>query len=76
MNKPGINTPSGLVYYLLIFLIIFSACAGEADDDSPRLKHEFSDAFLIGTAMNRRQIYGDDTSSIKIIKNHFNTLTP
>jgi endo-1,4-beta-xylanase len=76
MNKPGINTPSGLVYYLLIFLIIFSACAGEADDDSPRLKNEFSDAFLIGTAMNRRQIYGEDTSSIKIIKNHFNTLTP
>lgn len=76
MNNLDTSTHKRPIYYLLILLVIFTACTSEADDNSTRLKHEFSDAFLIGTAMNRRQIYGDDTSSIKIIKTHFNSLTP
>ncbi|MGF1584483.1 MAG: endo-1,4-beta-xylanase [Bacteroidales bacterium] len=76
MNNFNNSTPQRLIYYLLMLLVIFPACTSEPDDNSIRLKHEFSDAFLIGTAMNRRQIYGDDTSSIEIIKTHFNSLTP
>jgi endo-1,4-beta-xylanase len=76
MNIFNTITPQRHIYFLLILLLILSACTSEAGNNSPRLKHEFSDAFLIGTAMNRRQIYGDDTSSIEIIKTHFNSLTP
>ena len=39
------------------------------------LKDIFQGKFLIGTAMNTGQIVGRDTASIRIIKQHFNTIT-
>ena len=64
------------LYYLPVLLIIFPSCDNSADDPAPRLKEVYSDAFLIGTAMNRRQISGEDTSSVRIIETHYNTITP
>ncbi len=64
------------LYYLPVLLIIFPSCDNSADDTTPRLKEVYSDAFLIGTAMNRRQISGEDTSSVRIIETHYNTITP
>jgi len=40
------------------------------------LKDLFEGKFYIGTAMNTGQITGRDTASIRIIKQHFNTITP
>ncbi len=71
----NINT-NRYVYNLLALLIILSSCNNTTDKTIPRLKDAYTDAFLIGTAMNRRQISGEDTSSIRIIETHYNTITP
>ena len=39
------------------------------------LKDVFQGKFYIGTAMNTWQITGKDTASVRIIKQHFNTIT-
>jgi endo-1,4-beta-xylanase len=36
----------------------------------------YQDAFYIGAAINRAQIYGDDVRGVKIVKEHFNSITP
>jgi len=39
------------------------------------LKDSYQDAFLIGTALSRDQIFGNDPNSIELVKQQFNTLT-
>lgn len=41
-----------------------------------QLKDLFVDRFYIGTAMNRRQITGEDAQAVDLIKQHFNAITP
>lgn len=38
------------------------------------LKEAFKDKFLIGTALNARQINGNDSSTLQIVKKHFNAI--
>src|SRR5438132_9973745 len=40
------------------------------------LKDAFNDDFLIGAALNRRQIFEEDPRALAIIKAQFNTITP
>jgi endo-1,4-beta-xylanase len=40
------------------------------------LKDAFKDFFLVGVAVNRPQIYGEDTRGIKLIESQFNSITP
>ncbi|TVR70460.1 MAG: endo-1,4-beta-xylanase [Marinilabiliales bacterium] len=65
-----------IVFSLPALFLVFSSCGSPPDDSLPRLKELYSDAFVIGTAMNRSQIYGRDTASIELIETHFNTITP
>ncbi len=54
---------------LLIGLSAFSA-------NNPKgLKNVFQGKFYLGTAMNAWQINGKDTASVRIIKQHFNSVT-
>ena len=40
------------------------------------LKDAFQNAFLAGVAINRAQIYGEDSRGIKLIEAQFNSITP
>ena len=40
----------------------------------PVLKDAFGDKFLVGVAINTRQAAGEDTSAVKVIKKHFNSI--
>jgi endo-1,4-beta-xylanase len=64
--KPQISLTAVI---LLICLSAFSANKGKG------LKDVFQGKFYIGTAMNAGQITGSDTASIRIIRQHFNTIT-
>lgn len=40
------------------------------------LKDAYKGSFLIGVAMNREQIYGEDARSVALIKQNFNAISP
>lgn len=56
----------------LIIAISFSAFSANAQKG---LKDVFQGKFYLGTAMNNGQINGRDTASVRIIKQHFNSIT-
>lgn len=57
--------------------VIFFAGKRNADDGVvPTLKGAFEDAFMTGTALNRKQIFGTDVNGIGLIKAHYNAITP
>ncbi|WP_215224620.1 endo-1,4-beta-xylanase [Echinicola shivajiensis] len=63
--------------FILIWgvLVAVGACStsGESLKNTPvALKTAFQEKFVIGTALNAWQITGRDTSSIQIVKEHFN----
>jgi endo-1,4-beta-xylanase len=59
---------------ILLVAVLFSS--GIAEAQTPSLKDAFKKDFLIGTAMNARQIEGKDTAADRIIKEQFNAVTP
>ena len=56
----------------MILLIILSAFSANAQKG---LKDVFQGKFYFGTAMNNGQINGRDTASVRIIRQHFNSIT-
>src|SRR5207248_4120510 len=40
------------------------------------LKDAFKNSFLVGVAVNRAQISGEDSRAIKLIESQFNSVTP
>lgn len=48
--------------------------AEQQDTDELTLKDAFKDRFYIGTALNARQITGDDPEAIRVVKEHFNAI--
>ncbi len=50
------------------------ACQEQGVKSEPSLKQAFDGQFLIGTAMDEAQILGEDSSSVKLIKKHFNSV--
>lgn len=68
------------VVYAALFLLALAGCGKTLSIDEktspPALKDAFDGAFLIGTAMNRPRIYGEDQQGLALIKKHFNAVTP
>ena len=62
-----------------VFLLTAIACCftqAVAGSDVPALKDVFKDYFLIGGALNRRVVMGQDPKAAEIAIRHFNTATP
>ena len=72
---------TGLVLFLLGWMAV--GCGGEADGgggsnqarSEPSLMEAYSSSFLIGTALNARQIAGEEPAEIQIVERHFNSVT-
>ncbi len=66
------NTQKVKIFYILTLLFVaLTGCANH----KVTLKDALKDKFLIGVAMNEAQITESDSSSVAIIKNHFNSIT-
>ena len=66
------NTQKVKIFYILTLLFVaLTGCANH----KVTLKDALKDKFLIGVAMNESQITEADSSSVAIIKNHFNSIT-
>jgi len=64
---------------LSFLLIIIFSCQKSTDSTKPQqvtLKEAFSEAFLMGTALNEDQIFGRDEQGKALTKTHFNAITP
>ncbi len=60
---------------LLLALIALVACGGHTETVPERtLKTVYGDDFLIGVAMNTRQVAGEDTAAVEVVKRHFNAI--
>ncbi len=62
-----------LLITLFIVLASFSAVVTQAQTT---LKDAFKNYFLIGAAINRAQIYEEDTRGAKLVETQFNTVSP
>ena len=62
--------------YIFFFLLFFGICGCKTKQSFTTLKNAYKSYFLVGTAVNTEQITGADTSGKRLIKNHFNTITP
>ena len=61
----------------LVFIVIALSCGKKTTDNSTTpstLKEALKDKFLIGTALNGRQINEIDTMSVKVITENFNAI--
>ena len=66
------NTQKVKIFCILTLLFVaLTGCANH----KVTLKDALKDKFLIGVAMNEAQITEADSSSVAIIKNHFNSIT-
>ncbi len=63
---------AGLFCMVLPFVLMSASCAKE----QASLKEVFAKEFLIGAAINKKQIYRKIPAEEKIIIKHFNTITP
>ena len=69
------NKTSKLLITAIVILFTFTyACSKSAEPTPSTLKDAFEGKFLIGTALNARQIMGIDTMGIKVVKEHFNAI--
>ena len=59
-----------------IFSVAVILFTGSTVAQTPSLKEAFRKDFLIGTAINARQIEGKDIVADKLIKEQFNAVTP
>lgn len=60
-----------IILYQVIFLILANNVSAQ-----PSLKEVFKDNFMIGAAVNDRQIGKKNTPVLRLIKKQFNTVTP
>ncbi|MDR0982522.1 MAG: endo-1,4-beta-xylanase [Culturomica sp.] len=65
-------------YSILVSLacLFFYSCGGKASSGEKTLKDAFKNKFYIGTAMNERQIMGQDTAGVTLIKAQFDAIVP
>lgn len=67
-------------YFLFIpVLLLIFACQSNSSGEEvaiPALKVVFEDDFMVGTALNRQQVYGEDVRGADLVEFHFNTITP
>ena len=67
-----------LISVVFLATILVSCSGTETNDDTSAttLKDAYEDAFMIGTALNRSQIFGQDVQDIQLVEQHFNAITP
>lgn len=67
-----------LTTVLLLLLISCDQANPEADpqENDQTLQEAFDEDFLIGTALNYSQIFGDDEEGIQLARKQFNAITP
>ncbi|MBP9030767.1 MAG: endo-1,4-beta-xylanase [Dysgonomonadaceae bacterium] len=65
-------------YFVISFMVIalFANCKAEESKSEKALQEALKGKFLIGVAMNADQITGKDTAGVRLIKQHFNSITP
>lgn len=61
---------------LIILMSLLLAVVFGGGQDRPALKDAFKDSFLIGAALNRKQVSGQDARAVSIIAREFNSITP
>ncbi len=64
-----------LIVTIFISVVPCTKAQKSSSSDQPALKDAFADMFYFGTALNRWQTMGIDTTSLEIAKTQFNALT-
>lgn len=66
-----------LITALLLATLMISCAESDTENESATstLKGAYDGAFLMGTALNRSQIFGNDVNGVEITKSHFNAIT-
>ncbi|MCK4750899.1 MAG: endo-1,4-beta-xylanase, partial [Bacteroidales bacterium] len=59
--------------FVVLFLIMLTGIS--CDTSLPTLKDAFKDQFHVGAALNRNQIYGQDSNALLLVENHFSSIT-
>lgn len=63
------------IWTLALLAVVFASCSGgEQTTKMPTLKEAFAGKFYIGTALNARQITGEDEESVRVVKEQFNAI--
>lgn len=63
-------------YIAFISIVVaFAGLSGSKQAD-PSLKEAYQDHFYVGAALNKNQIKQNDYRAIKLVKEHFNSITP
>ena len=68
-----------LVSGAILAMCLLGIVNGAADDSklrNPSLKETFKDDFLVGVAINRAQIFEQDSLGVSIIQSQFNSISP
>jgi endo-1,4-beta-xylanase len=63
-----------LVLTPAVFFALLFACTSNKTEPEKTLKNTFEGKFYIGAALNERQITGEDSLSVEIVKKHFNSI--
>lgn len=71
MRREPVALNSKIAAALLVFLSLVTAAQSPSG-----LKDAYKNSFLIGTALNRAHIYGEDARGVALIKQNFNAISP
>ena len=62
-------------YLFLIISCVLSSCSSQKSQEPQTLKDAFAGKFLIGAAINTDISSGNDTASVQVLKEQFNSIT-
>lgn len=65
-----------LTFKLCCFILLILICIACNSSQNPKLKDVYKNAFYIGVALNHDQIFGNDSNSVAIVEEQFNSITP
>jgi endo-1,4-beta-xylanase len=63
-----------LTFWILVGLTILVQACTSKDSGELGLKDALDGKFFMGAALNSSQIYGDDSASVKLLNQHFNSI--
>ncbi len=72
-NRPEKGAKRHKIFWVLCVLL---CGAFPVASQQGALKDAFKDSFMIGAALNRRQIFEEDKLGVSIVRTHFNSITP
>ncbi len=68
------NFTISLLFVAMSVLTISCSNQNKQNNSKPSLKEALAGKFLIGTALNARQIEGHDSATMEVVKEHFNAI--